>query len=304
MDSSHHRDELAQLNLRQQRLNAVAYLVGSLLELPCAIVDIDNNIVYESPKDHIGNCFCKRLEAVTGKQYNLTHFFERCHRMGVGAGNSIYSCPFGLVNVLVPVFDRGEYVAALQVGPFMLQDSEDLLVKHGLSDIDISSPDEALAKLLQFLRTLPKGNTDYLVALTRMAKGLLSDEYIDIHLEEEASPEHVGAEKLEDFDLIYAIQQFVSNHYADPDISLDMVAKHVYVHPSYVSHIFADQFKIGFRDYINSLRIKHAKELLTTTKKPIGEICRIIGYSDHSYFNKVFRQREGMTPTAYRNSES
>lgn len=296
-------DTLKKLETRQKRLSAVAYLVGDVLELSCAVVDIDNNIVYESPKDHIGNCFCKRLGEVTGKHYSLEHFFERCHRIGVGTGNSIYSCPFGLVNVLVPIFDSGRYIAALQIGPFLLQDSEDLLVKHGLSEIDISSPDEALMKLTQFLRGLPKGNTDYLLALTRMTRALLSDDEIDIKLMMPANAEQAQASESGDLDLIYAIQQFVSNHYADPDISLEMVAKHVYIHPSYVSHIFSDQFRIGFRDYINSLRIKRAKELLLSTSKPIGEICRIIGYSDHSYFNKVFRTREGMTPTAYRNSK-
>lgn len=293
-------EELEKLDLRQKRLSAVAYLVGNVLELSCAIVDTDNNIIYQWPENHIGNCFCKRLGDVTGKHYSLAHFFERCHRIGVGSGNSIYSCPFGLVNVLVPIFDENDYIAALQIGPFLLQDSEDLLVKHGLSEIDISSPDESLAKLMQFLRGLPKGNTDYLLALTRMTKGLLSDNTIDISLESKVHPPQEQIAESGEYDLIYAIQQFVSSHYADPDISLEMVAKHVYVHPSYVSHIFSDQFRIGFRDYINSLRIKRAKELLTTTNKPIGEICRLIGYSDHSYFNKVFRQREGMTPTAYR----
>lgn len=292
-------EALSKLDLLYKRLSAVAYVVGSVLELPCAVVDVNSNVVFESPRGHIGNCFCKRLSAVTGKQYNLDHFFERCHRIGVGSGHSIYSCPFGLINVLVPIFDKTEYVAALQIGPFMLQDSEELLFKHGLTDIDMISPDESLTDLMQFLRRLPKGSTDYLVSITRITKALLTDETISLKFAV-GTPTVVKDSMDGDFDLIYAIQQFVSSHYADPDISLEMVAKHVYVHPSYVSHIFSDQFGVGFREYINSLRVKHAKALLRTTNRPIGEICRLIGYSDHSYFNKVFRTREGMTPSAYR----
>lgn len=288
----------------ESRLKALLYLISDSLNLPCAVVDIKaDQVSYEHPEHHINSCFCKRLEALTGNRYSLNHFLERCHRVGIDSGNSIYNCPFGLINILIPVFDNGDYIAALQIGPFIVEDSEHLLLKYGLTDLDINSPSENLQELIQYLRRLPKGTTDYLVAITRIAKTLMSDEAIDIQFKPPTQAALSASSNPVDYDLIYAIQQFVANNYTDPSICLEMVARHVYVHSSYVSHIFSEKFNIGFRDYINWLRVKRAKELLDTTDRPIGEICRSVGYSDHSYFNKIFRRWENMTPTEYRSKK-
>ena len=283
-----------------KRLKALLYFMSDVLKLPCAVVDIrKDRVVYEFPPQHINACFCKRLESATGNRYDLNHFLERCHRIGIDSTNSVYACPFGLVNILVPVFDNDEYMAALQIGPFNVENSEDLLLRHGLAGLDISSPSEALQDMLQYLRRLPKGTTDYLVAITRISKAFLADDQVEVQLKS-PSAASAAADDAADYDLIYAIQQFVAENYMDPNICLEMVASHVYVHSSYVSHIFSEKFNVGFRDYVNWLRVKRAKELLSKTNKPIGEICRAIGYSDHSYFNKIFRRWEGITPTEYR----
>ncbi len=295
--------ELKTSDQTNRRLKALLYLISDVLALPCAVVSIqEDRVIYEFPTHHINACFCKRLESITGNHYSLNHFLERCHRVGIDSNNSIYNCPFGLINILVPVFDKTDYVAALQVGPFIVEDSENLLLRHGLSDIDISSPSESLQDAIQYLRRLPKGTTDYLVTIARVARAFLSDEQIDVQLKAPIHALPENGKEASDYDLIYAIQQFVAENYANPNICLEMVARHVYVHPSYVSHIFSEKFNTGFRDYVNWLRIKRAKELLTSTSKPIGEVCRIIGYSDHSYFNKIFRRWEGMTPTEYRSA--
>ena len=158
--------------------------------------------------------------------------------MGIDTNNSIYNCPFGLINILVPIFDKTDYVAALQIGPFIVEDSESLLLKHGLTEIDVSTPSEALQDAIQYLRRLPKGTTDYLVSITRIAKAFLSDEQINIELNTPPNALSEDNRNATDYDLIYAIQQFVAENYANPNICLEMVARHVYVHPSYVSHIF------------------------------------------------------------------
>ncbi|HAM15773.1 MAG TPA: hypothetical protein DCP91_07940 [Eggerthellaceae bacterium] len=286
----------------QKRLKALLYMTSEVLEIPCTLVNIQDNIVYQFPANHINSCFCKRLESVTGSKYSLNHFLERCHRVGIDANNSIYNCPFGLINILVPVFDANTYVAALQIGPFIVEDSEQLLLKHGLADLDVNSPSELLQDMMRYLRSLPKGTTDYLITLSRVAKTILSDDALDILLKIPETMDSQDKSNSGEYDLIYAIQQFVTENYANPDICLEMVARHVYVHSSYVSHIFSEKFNIGFRDYVNFLRVKQAKELLVNTNKPIGEICRSVGYSDHSYFNKIFKRWEGVTPTEYRNA--
>jgi len=49
------------------------------------------------------------------------------------------------------------------------------------------------------------------------------------------------------------------------------------------------------------LRVNLASELLDTTDRSIGDICHDVGFSDHSYFNRVFKSIRGLTPSEYRN---
>lgn len=49
-----------------------------------------------------------------------------------------------------------------------------------------------------------------------------------------------------------------------------------------------------------SLRIEQAKNLLSFTCTPVGEIGALCGYPDHVYFSRIFHRQTGMSPTAFR----
>lgn len=51
---------------------------------------------------------------------------------------------------------------------------------------------------------------------------------------------------------------------------------------------------------IASLRVEQAKNLLSFTSTPVGEVGALCGYPDSVYFSRVFRRQTGMTPSAYR----
>ena len=53
-------------------------------------------------------------------------------------------------------------------------------------------------------------------------------------------------------------------------------------------------------DYIQTLRIEEAKQLLETTATPIDEISAEVGYSEPSSFRSAFRKRVGISASAYR----
>ena len=55
-------------------------------------------------------------------------------------------------------------------------------------------------------------------------------------------------------------------------------------------------------DYLTSLRIGKAKDLLATTGLELSDICLQCGYADQSSFIRAFKAREGMTPGKYRES--
>ena len=55
--------------------------------------------------------------------------------------------------------------------------------------------------------------------------------------------------------------------------------------------------KIGFVSYLNNLRIQYANELMEQKQLTISEIAVAAGYSDYSYFARVFKRVTGKTPT-------
>lgn len=86
----------------------------------------------------------------------------------------------------------------------------------------------------------------------------------------------------------------------DQKISLFDISKKAYLSPAYLSRLFKEYFKINFSSYISTCKIALAQELLITTKKPIDSISKQIGFSRASYFNKVFKEKAGMTPFQFR----
>ncbi len=67
----------------------------------------------------------------------------------------------------------------------------------------------------------------------------------------------------------------------------------------YLNRIFSQFTGNTIFRYLNSLRIKKAKELISTTNLTFGEIGEMVGLSDKYYFSKLFHKETGMTATQY-----
>ncbi|WP_077622413.1 helix-turn-helix transcriptional regulator [Sediminibacillus massiliensis] len=83
------------------------------------------------------------------------------------------------------------------------------------------------------------------------------------------------------------------------DISLDYCADEVNLNPSVLSKVFKDFSGWNFIDYLTHIRLTKAKELLLETDTKIKDISESVGYN-HSYFNRIFKKHEGITPSEYR----
>lgn len=99
--------------------------------------------------------------------------------------------------------------------------------------------------------------------------------------------------------LIQEAIKFIDDNF-DQDISLEAAAAFVHLNPQYFCRYFKSQTGINFTEYLSSLRIKKAKEMLIDTNKNITEISMSVGYADSSYFGKVFLRLAGMTPNKFR----
>lgn len=98
---------------------------------------------------------------------------------------------------------------------------------------------------------------------------------------------------------IASCQVWIADHYAIASPVSQMVER---------SGLKERTFKRRFRaatgyapvEYVQTLRIEEAKQLLETTAMPTDEIAAAVGYEDHAFFRRLFRRHTGVTPVRYR----
>ena len=100
--------------------------------------------------------------------------------------------------------------------------------------------------------------------------------------------------------LIDEINSLVAANYMDPDFGVAWIAKKVCLSPPHLSRVYAGNSGISLIEYIVNYRIKKACELLRTTFLPINQVSMQVGYSNVSYFAKMFRAQKGISPSEYR----
>lgn len=93
---------------------------------------------------------------------------------------------------------------------------------------------------------------------------------------------------------------FIDSHYMDEEISLNTVANVANVSSNHFSALFSQNMGQTFIEYLTTLRMNKAKELLRCTGMRSSEIAGEIGYKDAHYFSYLFKKTQGMTPSDYR----
>ena len=100
--------------------------------------------------------------------------------------------------------------------------------------------------------------------------------------------------------MISEAKLYMSQHFTDPNLMLQDVAKAVGMSNSRFSTVFSQQTGQTFTEYLIYLRLGKAKEMLRTTGTKSSQIAREAGYNDSHYFSYIFKKNVGMTPSEYR----
>ena len=92
---------------------------------------------------------------------------------------------------------------------------------------------------------------------------------------------------------------YIENHFRQ-DISLDMLAEQIKISPFYLSRLIKQNKGVTFIEYLTNVRIKEAKRLALKTTLPTKDIAEKSGYSNVTYFCKIFKKYTGKTIGEYR----
>lgn len=92
--------------------------------------------------------------------------------------------------------------------------------------------------------------------------------------------------------------RYIQQHLSE-DLNLELLAKQVFVSPSYLSRLFKKEMNIALSAHINQLRVQKAIQLLNTNYG-ISELAAMVGFDNPKYFSQVFKKIVGKTPQEYR----
>jgi len=100
---------------------------------------------------------------------------------------------------------------------------------------------------------------------------------------------------------IREVQERVRRDYAS-EWTLELLAAVANLSPSRFGHLFREEIGESPRNYVESVRLEHARRLLVEGKLPIAAVSRSVGFTDEFYFANRFRKLTGLSPRAYRQS--
>jgi len=242
-------------------------------------------------------------------------------------GRFFFFSPIGLFHFASPIIQNGRHTLSAVGGPILVTPIEDFIkldlegrLPEGFDRAELSEKLSAIPRFTptaantlseqllinakhlsdsEYLRLenadAPGGETRYSEYILSYFSGTPTYESIlrfaEEHRRDKATRKH---EKI-----VSAATEYIEQNYAKK-ISLEEVAAHVYVSPSYLSRILKARTGRSFRSLVNAARVADAMRLLEQGELSLGEIAFRTGFEDHSYFTKVFTRHIGIGPREYR----
>ena len=94
-------------------------------------------------------------------------------------------------------------------------------------------------------------------------------------------------------------QDYVRKHYREKIYAED-IAESLGISAAYLSRLFHKEAGMRLQDYILSVRLDHAANLLMYSDEPIARIAEYVNFPSQSYFGRVFKEKMQMSPRRYR----
>lgn len=93
---------------------------------------------------------------------------------------------------------------------------------------------------------------------------------------------------------------YISEHWSDPALGREAVARFFNRHPNHFSRFFHAHAKKNFRVYLNGIRLERSLPFLRDLRYNVTDVANLCGFTDVPYFILCFRKSFGITPGEYR----
>jgi AraC-like DNA-binding protein len=186
----------------------------------------------------------------------------------------VYSIDFCEEQSVVIAFDF-ELVDAPQIRPFCVRLSKDNPLRTLFSDAET-----------RWLLKKPECETDAKSAFYKIVSYLIKNELYYAS----------GENRMKIAEAI----AYLHAHYLETDFRVSMLSQIAKISPRYFEMLFFGEFKCTPKEYILSLKMQLARELLQSEKYTVTDVAGQLGYGDIYHFSKIFKSKTGYTPSEYK----
>ena len=99
---------------------------------------------------------------------------------------------------------------------------------------------------------------------------------------------------------VTAAKNYIEEHYANPNLSLEEIAEELKIAPNYLSSIFSKNLGVKLFEFVNEYRLNKSIELLLDTKMSVNDIAEACGFGSSRNYIRIFKKYKDNTPGAYR----
>ncbi|MFM9331686.1 AraC family transcriptional regulator [Paenibacillus mesotrionivorans] len=159
--------------------------------------------------------------------------------------------------------------------------------------LQLSHPDIVLQKLLEANELLQSKDPSRYIRCSALIYAIVLDLFMYSSTPDMRS-------RTEHYEQLMPALSYIDEHFMEP-LTLETLSSQLRISPQYTCHLFQKSFGLRPFEYINRFRLRRAKELLLRHPEvDVKDIARAVGYEHASYFIKLFKQQEGVTPSAFR----
>jgi len=215
--------------------------------------------------------------------------------------SSIYKCHAGLIDLSVPIVIENQLSGFFLSGQVLCEDKEDFPFVF-----PTQTQWQHDKELVTAYKSIPLYSAAKIASSAEILK-IISDYYLKTKIEimqpkktEKSLLNYTPKPPEKRKEIKQALKYIDKNIHNS--ITLEEVSCHVFLSSFYFSKLFKKEMNINFVDYVILKKMELAKEMLASTQLSIDKVARSLGYTQTSYFCKVFRNQWSTTPKSYRES--
>ncbi len=258
----------------KEQLSRIIEDIHILTGISISILDTEYNVITTTQKQE----FCSLLHTMEKESRYCTECDKKILSQCLSTKKlERHICKNGLYDCAMPIIKYDSVIAFVIMGQARSADSPDPLSFLPHTDLGKAG------KLKQLYAQTPFMTENQLAGLYDLLPHILFNDAIEIVYDP----------------FVNKVIEYIDTN-LHRKITIDELCKKFHVSVNCLYEAFRSNINNTVTGYINEQRIRKAKELLEQTKDSVYQIAEKVGVDNYTYFCKLFKKLEGLTPTEYR----